>query len=161
MAVTGVFIHGLDGSSRGTKGSYFAVHYPEVFRGDYQGTLEERMTQLETDLVDKEELVLIGSSFGGLMAALFACRYPRRVRRLVLLAPALQHGDFSTYAAHPLTLPVLLIHGRQDDVVLPEPTEMIARHLFSSLDYRLVEDDHSLNKVFPGLDWNRFLEKQA
>ena len=161
MAVTGVFIHGLDGNSRGAKGSFFAAHYPEVFRGDYQGTLEERMTQLEADLADKEELILVGSSFGGLMAALFACRYPHRVRRLVLLAPALQHGDFSPYVAQPLALPVLLVHGRQDNVVLPEPTEKIARRLFSSLDYRLVEGDHSLNQVFPNLDWNRLLEKQA
>jgi pimeloyl-ACP methyl ester carboxylesterase len=158
MAVTGVFIHGLDSSSRGTKGSYFAEHYPQVFRGDYQGDLEERMARLEDDLAGKEELILVGSSFGGLMAALFACRHPARVRRLVLLAPALEHGDFSLYLAQPLALPVLLVHGRQDEVVAPGPTERIARRLFSRLDHRLVEDDHNLHQVFPLIDWEALLE---
>ena len=41
------FIHGLDSSSRGTKGSYFRERYPGMFIEDYSGPLEERMEQLE------------------------------------------------------------------------------------------------------------------
>ena len=35
-----VFIHGLDSSSRGTKGSFFRERYPGMFMEDYSGPLE-------------------------------------------------------------------------------------------------------------------------
>ncbi|MHC4217958.1 MAG: alpha/beta fold hydrolase [Planctomycetota bacterium] len=44
----------------------------------------ERMRQL----LGEERLILIGHSFGGLLAALYAAEFPQRVEKLVLLAPA-------------------------------------------------------------------------
>jgi pimeloyl-ACP methyl ester carboxylesterase len=155
--ITRVFIHGLDSSSRGTKGSFFRERYPGIFMGDYSGALEERMAKLEEELSGKEDLILVGSSFGGLMAAIFACKNEARVRRLILLAPALDHADFSD-CRRPLKIPVTLYHGRFDDVVPPGPTRQIAARLFANLDHHIVEDDHNLHQIFPKLDWDSLLE---
>jgi pimeloyl-ACP methyl ester carboxylesterase len=158
MAPTRVFIHGLDSSSRGTKGSFFRQRFPEMVMNDYSGSLEERMAQLDDNLRGREDLILVGSSFGGLMATLFAFRKEIRVRRLILLAPALVHLDFSAYEAQPLSIPVTLYHGRRDTVVPPEPARKIASRLFANLDHHLVEDDHDLHTVFPKLNWFGLLE---
>lgn len=155
--ITRVFIHGLDSSSRGTKGSFFRARYPAMFMEDYSGTLEERMAKLERELSGKGDLILVGSSYGGLMAAIFACRHEARIRRLVLLAPALGHGDFSD-CPKPLQIPVVLYHGRFDEVVPPEPTRQIAERLFSRLDHHMVEDDHNLHRIFPKLEWDALME---
>jgi predicted esterase len=112
--ISRAFIHGLDSSSRGTKGNFFRERYPEMFLEDYSGPLEERMAKLERDLAGKRDLILVGSSYGGLMAAIFACRDETRVRRLILLAPALGHTDLDTCSRQPLQIPVTLYHGRSD-----------------------------------------------
>ena len=155
---TRAFIHGLDSSSRGTKGSYFRKRYPGMIMEDYAGSLEERMEKLNADLAGKKNLILVGSSYGGLMAAMFACSQEPLVRRLILLAPALIHGDFRASFGRPVRIPVVLYHGRLDDVVPPEPTQRIAERLFSRLEHHLVEDDHNLHRIFPLLDWNALLE---
>ena len=153
-----VFLHGLGGSSRGTKGTYFRARYPGMLLEDFSGALAERMEQLDRSLAEKENLILVGSSYGGLMATLFACRHPARIRRLILLAPALGHADFTPWYATPLRMPVTLYHGRQDIVVPPEATRRIAERLFRNLDRHLVDDDHDLHRIFPTLDWDGLLE---
>jgi pimeloyl-ACP methyl ester carboxylesterase len=125
---------------------------------DYYGSVEERMAQLEGNLSGKGNLILVGSSFGGLMATIFACRNEIHVRRLILLAPALGHADLSACSRQPLEIPVTLYHGRFDDVVSPWTTRQIAARLFAHLDHHLVEDDHNLHRIFPTLDWNNLLE---
>jgi pimeloyl-ACP methyl ester carboxylesterase len=152
------FIHGLDSSSGGTKGSYFRARYPGMLIEDYSGPLEERMAQLEKGLSGTGNWILVGSSYGGLMAALFACGNQTRVRRLILLAPALDHADFTAYSRQPLQISVTLYHGRFDVVVPLEPTRRIAGRLFGNLEHHLVEDDHNLHRIFPTLDWDALLE---
>lgn len=156
--LTRAFIHGLDSSGRGTKGSYFRERYPGMLIQDYSGPLAERMAQLGLELSGAENLILVGSSYGGLMAALFACGNETRIRRLVLLAPALDHADFTPHFRQPLQIPVTLYHGRFDVVVPPDPTRWIAERLFGNLDHHLVEDDHNLHRIFPTLDWDALLE---
>lgn len=160
-AATRVFIHGLDSSSRGTKGTFFRERYPRMEMADYTGPLEERMALLEQKLAGRDNLILVGSSYGGLMAALFACRHGERVRRLILLAPALAHGGPDILCAPPLALPVTIYHGRHDTVVPPEETRRIAARLFRDPAFHLVEDDHDLHRIFPTLDWDRLLECPA
>ncbi len=125
---------------------------------DYAGTLSERMEKLSRDLAGATNMILVGSSYGGLMATIFACLNESRVRRLVLLAPALLHADPASYCKKPLEIPVILYHGKSDSVVPPEPTREIAGKIFHNLDYRLVVDDHNLHVVFPLIDWNELLE---
>ena len=52
--------------------------------GDFRGPLKARMDKLDNLLANKTSLVLVGSSFGGVMGAVFAGKYPTRVKRLIL-----------------------------------------------------------------------------
>jgi pimeloyl-ACP methyl ester carboxylesterase len=153
MGVTRVFIHGLESSSQGTKGLFFRERYPDMIIEDFNGPLKERMEKLNRLLVGVEDLILVGSSYGGLMAAIYACENERRVKKLILLAPALHIVDFAPCLSRKVQIPVSLFHGRHDDVVPPAQVEAIARRIFACLDYHLVDDDHSLHVTFPLMDW--------
>jgi pimeloyl-ACP methyl ester carboxylesterase len=159
MTAIRVFIHGLESTSQGTKGRYFRGRYPEMIIEDYPGNLEARMEKLEAGLAGKDKLMLVGSSYGGLMAAIYACRHPEKVRRLILLAPAINLEEFKPYAGQVLTIPVHLYHGRRDDVVPPGEVRAVAEGTFNDLNYRLVEDDHSLHETFPGMPWEELLQE--
>ncbi len=152
--MTRVFIHGLESSSQGAKGVFFREKYPEMIIEDFIGPLEERMKKLNRILKGAEDLILVGSSFGGLMAAIYACENENRVKKLILLAPALHIVDLAPCLSRKVQIPVILFHGRQDDVVPPAPVEAIARRIFARLDYHLVDDDHSLHVTFPLMDWD-------
>jgi len=159
MTPTRVFIHGLESTGQGTKGIYFRELYRDMIIEDYSGPLAARMEKLEDILAGKDELVLVGSSYGGLMAAIYACRHPEKTRRLILLAPAINLEEFAPYDDHKLTMPVHLYHGRRDDVVPPEEVRPVAEAVFSNLTYHLVEDDHSLHETFPGMPWEELLKE--
>jgi predicted esterase len=157
MPQTRVFIHGLESTSRGTKGVYFRNRYPDMIIEDFTGSLEERMDNLTNILKGKDQLILVGSSYGGLMAAMFAGRYPTRVHKLILLAPALNLPDFAPYRRNCLDIPVIIYHGNADSVVPPDVVRKIAGEAFIHLTHHLVDDDHSLNHVFEGLPWDDLL----
>ena len=57
-----VFIHGLESSSRGSKGSFFRARYPGMIVEDFPGPFEQRMDKLERLLEGRHPLVLVGSS---------------------------------------------------------------------------------------------------
>lgn len=152
-----VFIHGLESSSQGTKGIYFREKFPDMLIQDFTGLLEERMAKLRVILTGKKDLLLVGSSFGGLMAAIYACENEGNVKRLILLAPALDLPYFRPFTETKLVIPVWLYHGKKDDVVPPAPVERIARKVFANLSYHLVEDDHSLHETFPLMKWDELL----
>jgi len=155
--MTTYFLHGLDSSGRGTKGSWLSRHFPQVLCPDFSGDLEQRLTQLHTLCGDESELVFIGSSFGGLKATCYAIRHPDQVRRLILLAPALNF-EF-TPPREKIAAPTLLVIGRRDVVTPPNPVVSLARQSFSNLEIRLVEDDHLLHGTFAGLEWTELLEE--
>jgi len=157
MSSTRVFIHGLESTSRGTKGEFFRNKFPDMILEDFTGPLDRRMDGLDRLLKDQTDLVLVGSSYGGLMAAIYACRNPRTVRKLILLAPALDLADFQPYLTFRIDIPVVLYHGLLDDVVPPEAVQAIARMVFSHLNYHAVEDDHSLHHTFSEMDWDELL----
>jgi predicted esterase len=157
---TRVFIHGLESTSRGTKGLYFRERYPDMIIEDFSGGLAERMEKLRARLAGRTELILVGSSYGGLMAAMYACENEAAVRRLVLLAPALDLEDFRPYRRCRLTLPVTLYHGSRDEVVPPDAVRTIAQEVFANLTYHRVDDDHPLRDTFPTLDWEALLRDE-
>lgn len=150
------FLHGLDSSGRGTKGSYFARHFPEVICPDFIGSLQERLVQFSAISADHGQLTLIGSSFGGLMATIFASRYPARVKKLVLLAPALNFADYTPPATR-LRVPALIVIGRDDTVTPPALVLPLARETFTDLEVQLTADDHLLHDTFVTLDWPKLL----
>jgi pimeloyl-ACP methyl ester carboxylesterase len=157
MSVTRVFVHGLDGSSHGTKGVFFRQRYPDMIIEDFHGPLEQRMDKLITLLSDKESLIIVGSSFGGLMAAIFACKHQRMVRKLILLAPALAFSEFGPYLEHRIETPVFIYHGQRDDVVPVGPVHEIAERVFENLAFKIVDDDHLLSNTFKLMDWDGLL----
>ena len=148
-----IFIHGLESSGQGFKGRLLRGLFPHVLTPDFTGSLERRMAQLEPILAGKSGWVMIGSSFGGLMAALFAGRQPTQVSKLILLAPALIHPDFAAKPPGPICVPVTIYHGRQDTVVPVEPVRALAEQIFLNLTFHLVEDDHRLHQTVQAIDW--------
>ena len=152
-----VYIHGLESSSRGTKGVFFRERYPDMILEDYLGSFAHRMEKLEGLLAGKDPLILVGSSFGGLMAAAYAFGHETRVKKLILLAPALHTSLFQPYLKKKLSVPVILYHGRQDEVVPMEEVRRTAGQVFANLNFNVVEDDHVLTRTFPILDWDSLL----
>lgn len=153
-----VFIHGLESSSQGTKGLFFQQRYPGMIVEDYPGTLTERMEKLERLLLGKTGLILVGSSYGGLMAAIYACLHEDKVKKLILLAPAIHLDEFDPCLDGSVSIPTVIIHGADDEVVPPEPVLRRAERVFPDLQYHLLKDDHSLHGNFTLLDWDGLLD---
>lgn len=154
-----IYLHGLESTSQSGKARQFAAKYPGMLTPDFTGPFEARMAQLLPILGDETGWTLLGSSFGGLMGAVFTLNHPSQVRKLVLLAPALILPEFAERPdLHPLSVPTVLIHGRLDDVVPPEPVRLLAEKVFTNLTYLPVDDGHRLHLAFEELDWDRILD---
>ena len=157
MNDTRVFIHGLVSSSLGTKSVFFRERYPDIIIEDFDGTLEQRMDKLNSLVYDKSSLIMVGSSYGGLMAAIFALNNQERVKKLILLAPALACEEFELHIQKRIDTPVIIYHGKNDDVVPLAPVHDIARRVFENLTFNIVDDDHILSKTFKSIDWDNLL----
>lgn len=152
-----IFIHGLEGTSQGVKAQLLRRNFPEILIPDFTGDLETRMAALDTILGTESGWIMTGSSFGGLMAALFASQHPTQVRRLILLAPALIWPDFARQPPLPIHIPTVIYHGRQDLIVPIDIVYRLAEQVFTHLEFHAVEDDHGLHKTVHSLDWKSIL----
>ena len=121
-----IFIHGLESSGQGFKAQLCRKVLPGILTPDfrpyttditYEALLIERMAQLYTILEDKEKWIIIGSSFGGLMGALYTCKFPEKVSHLILLAPALLSPELNSKKFNPISVPVTVFHGKNDSVI--------------------------------------------
>ncbi|HUI88141.1 MAG TPA: alpha/beta fold hydrolase [Anaerolineales bacterium] len=153
-----MYLHGLDSNSQTYKAAILRGRYPDLITPDFSGSLEERMKQLDPILGNGSNWTLVGSSYGGLMAALFATQHPSQVRKLILLAPALMLPAFAERLPEPIDVPTIIIQGRQDTVVPVNINKPLAVKVFRDLDYRLVDDDHRLHKAAEALDWKSLIE---
>jgi predicted esterase len=157
MDLTRVFIHGLDSSSQGTKGMYFRNKFPAMLIDDFSGPLEQRMSKLNTVLREREDIILVGSSYGGLMASIYGLNHEEKVKKLILLAPALHVPEFNSFLGKKTNIPVTICHGIHDDVVPLDSVHKIALSIFDNLHHFSVKDDHSLHETFESMDWNELL----
>ena len=156
MAVR-IFLHGLESSNQGTKSVFFRERYPDMIIPHFKGSLQERMEELGRVLSDQSAIVLVGSSFGGLMGAIFAMENESRVGRLVLLAPAINLLEATDYEQKRISVPVSLYHGRDDDVIPLKAVQEVAAKVFADLSFQVVDDDHFLHKTFKTIDWDSLL----
>ena len=148
-----VFLHGLESSSKGNKARWFNKHFPGVVIPDFEGTLDDRMDKLRTVLNDCDDILIIGSSFGGLMATIYAQECERQVRKIILLAPALNFPEFSTYPVRMISVPTYLFIGCHDTVCPPDIVIPSAQDIFADLSVHVSEDDHHLRDTFSDIDW--------
>ena len=152
-----IFLHGLESSHQGTKSIFFRERYPGMIIPHFTGDLQERMEKLKRVLSDKSDIRLVGSSFGGLMASLFALENESRVEKMILLAPAINLMGFAPHKNKTVSVPVRIYHGSGDQVIPLAEVEPIARETFLNLSFHAVDDDHFLHRTFKTIDWDSLL----
>jgi predicted esterase len=152
-----IFIHGLESSNKGTKAVFFREKYPDMIIPTFTGNLPERMEKLNRILSDKSDIRIAGSSFGGLMASLFAMENGSQVKRIILLAPAINMIGFAPGKKGKVSVPVRIYHGRDDEVISLTDIDTVAKETFTDLSFNIVDDDHFLHKTFKTLDWDTLL----
>ena len=150
-----IFIHGLEGSSRGVKATLLRELFPGLLTPDFRGALDERMAALNEILNEHDGWTIVGSSFGGLMGALFTCQRPKHVRKLVLLAPALIWPDFANSPLASVSTPTVVYHGEHDEIIPLGAARKLAEQVFTNLSFHAVNDDHGLYKTVHEIDWEK------
>lgn len=152
-----IFIHGQESSSQGNKAVFFRGLFPEMIIPDFVGDVSTRMSKLNEILIGKKGIIMIGSSLGGLMASLYAFQNQNRIKKLILLAPAINLPDFSPYLSKKLTLPVYIFHGENDEIIPLRPIQAIAENVFPDLTFTVMDDDHRLSRTFTSIDWPQLI----
>jgi pimeloyl-ACP methyl ester carboxylesterase len=93
-----VYLHGFASSPASTKSRFFAAKFagisvpfenPELDEGNFETLTVTGQLQVVDRAVNGDPVILMGSSLGGYLAALYASSHAN-VERLVLLAPAFQ-----------------------------------------------------------------------
>ena len=152
-----IFLHGLESSNQGTKAVFFRERYPDMITPNFTGSLEERMAALREILSGGSGIRLVGSSFGGLMGAIFAMENEPLVERLILLAPAINLLVLPEHTEKQISMPVWIYHGSRDEVIPLAEVEPVARKMFLNLSFHVVDDDHFLQNTFKTIDWDLLL----
>jgi len=154
-----LFIHGLISSGQGFKANLLRGIFPDILTPDFPGDLDQRMAKLEAILARGSDHILIGSSYGGMMAALYACAHPHKVQKIILLAPALPFHPFDENPPAPCDVPVIVFHGSRDAIMPLAPTRELAEQVFTHLQFNVVDDDHMLHETVQRLDWRALVGK--
>lgn len=109
------FFHGLESGPIGTKYLRLSEDF-EVTSPDFRDMdIWERLEKAERETQGMSDLVVVGSSYGGLLAALLYSKHPERFRGYVLMAPALYRDAADRVERMPEN--AVVIHGIHDDVV--------------------------------------------
>jgi len=147
-----IWAHGLWGSPNGSKVTAIRESGIEVLSPDFNNMeLEERIDILN-ELVSKEEVVLAGSSYGGLACALVAQQQPEQVKGMLLLAPALHlpesPNDDPEKLIAPNNFPISIIHSVTDEIVPVSASKDYIKRSGNNLRLIEVEDSHVLENSF-------------
>jgi len=94
-----VYLHGFASSPQSSKAQFFLrrfteagipVEIPQLDGGDFEHlTITGQLAVIDRTVAETPS-VLMGSSLGGYLAALYAVRHPDTVEKLILMAPAFQ-----------------------------------------------------------------------
>jgi len=148
-----IYVHGLLSSGQSFKANLLRGYFPHILTPDFNGSLEERMALLDALLAGGSGWVIIGSSLGGLMGAMFTCQHPQQVHKLILLSPALIWPDFAQALPPPVQVPTVVYHGQKDTLIPLELVRSLAEQVFLDLTFHQVDDDHSLHNTVQAIDW--------
>jgi len=124
---------------------------------DFSGSFSERMEKLYGILSNKSEILLVGSSYGGLMASIFTLENSSRVQGLTLLAPAINLDEFNDCRELTTDVPTTVYHGTEDTVIPIDSVYEQSKKCFKNLTFHRVDDDHMLHKTFKKIDWKNIL----
>ncbi len=161
-----IFIHGLESSGDGFKGQLLRKALPGCLTPSFRSfspkysirsLLKARMEQLIPIVKDKAHWIIIGSSFGALIASIFSLENSSKVSKLILLAPYLSTQELDPKKYSPIDIPVIVFHGNQDKIVSINLSRILAEKIFTNLVYNIVDDNHSLKKTVQALDWKKIV----
>ncbi len=94
-----VYLHGFASSPQSSKAQFFLkrftqrgvpVEIPQLDDGDFEHLTITGQLSVIDRTVGATPSVLMGSSLGGYLAALYAARHPEIVQKVILMAPAFQ-----------------------------------------------------------------------
>ncbi len=143
MADTTVhFFHGRESTPHGTKYRRLSESL-DVVSPDFQNMdIWERVEKAERLTEGMTDLVIVGSSYGGLLTALLYSRHPERFRGYVLMAPAL-HLDAAEQVEH-MPDNAVVIHGVNDEIV---PVDAVREKCAQfGVEVTEVDDNHRLHE---------------
>ena len=157
-----IFIHGYESSGQGFKGQFLKQIFPKIYTPDFTGNLEMRMKKLHEILSKKNNWIIIGSSYGGLMGSIYAYQYPQKILKLILLAPYITSNEMNLEEMKniPINIPVVAFHGLNDKVVNLQKARSRAKKIFTNLTYNAVDDDHMLRKTMLDINWKKLVERE-
>lgn len=139
--------HGLEGSPEGTKAQALRTLGQPFFCPDGRNkNLAERVELLRPHLDLTEKTLLVGSSYGGLVALYLACAHTERVCALLLCAPALHHREdpIRVLPTLPSSIPCTIIHGTKDRLI-PSSISVDFAKQNPHVELLLVDDNHRLS----------------
>lgn len=149
-----VWLHGLEGSPTGYKATELRRRGWDLLAPDGRGMpLRARVELAQRTLDGLGEVVLVGSSYGGLAAAWIGSQRP--LSGLLLLAPALHHAEPPVLHPHlleiPATTPTRVLHGTSDTIVPVEVSRALAARCPHVL-LRELDDGHALSDSLDAID---------
>ena len=154
MNSTLMFLHGLESTGCGFKATYLRTYFPKIITPTFTGNLDERMQQLERLIPPYSRWIFIGSSFGGLMATLFAIRHPKQISKLILLAPALLPSISPSLSWNEkLSVPIVGILAKHDTLLPLKELQRKCESIFRSYWLHIVEDEHKLEYTTKMINW--------
>ena len=157
MSRAAIFIHGLNSSNKGKKSIYFKERFPHMIIPNFTGSFDERMQKLYEILSQYSDIIIIGSSYGGLMATVYAMENESKVSSLILLAPALNFLSSLDRPIRSISTPTQIYHGINDRVIPIADVRDISKKIFANLSFFEVDDGHYLYKIFYKIEWDKLL----
>lgn len=135
------FFHGLESAPVGTKSTRLDEEFDVVAPDFQEMDIWERLEKAEEITEGLDDLVVVGSSYGGLLAALLYSRHPNRFGGYVLMAPAFDLDAAGQVERMPDN--AVVIHGVDDEVVSGEAVDEMCRA--HGLEVTQVDDNHRLH----------------